>query len=130
MAKAPTETLPNGLLVANRPESINGCFASWSEATTQQVIRTTMETGVVRVRRRFTHVIRQATVSVALERKYYKDFFDWIIIRCQAGVLPTYVKEPDGSEVIWRIVGIPAVDWIDKNVFRTTLTLERMPEWP
>ncbi len=130
LVKPPTETLSSGLVVANRPESITGCFASWNEATSQQVIRTSMDTGVVRVRRRFTHIIRQAQVNVTLERKYYQDFMDWIILRCQGGVLPTYVKEPDGSEQIWRIISIPSVDWVDKNAFRTTLSLEKMPEWP
>lgn len=126
-------TVINGMEVAERPASIDGCFASWREATIPQTIRTSMETGLMRTRRRFTTRARSAQVELTLPSHLYSDFINWIVTRCQGGARPTFIKPPywreGDDEEIWRITGIPPIDWVDRNAFRTQLTIEQMPGW-
>jgi hypothetical protein len=119
--------------IASRPASIDGCMQTWSEHDEIKVVRSEMETGMVKVRRRFTGSIWLIDASVTLEARLYDAFRDWFRVNCQGGVLPTRVKRPqDGKEVVVRFSAPPAYDWsIDPGAaaFRVSMTFEQMPEW-
>jgi hypothetical protein len=119
--------------VAARPASLSGCFQSWSEKQVANSIRTDMENGTVKVRRRTTGIFRQADVSVTLKGDQYQDFVDWWNVNCQQGALPTRVITPYGAEEVWRIVEPPSIEWLQGNpnpAFRASMKLERLPEFP
>ena len=116
--------------VAARPPSLTGCWKSWAEQDVSQVIRTTMENGAPKVRRRYTGRMRQAQASVVLAREYYDTFMGWYLTNCQAGVLPTYMVEPLGVTTSWRFVEPPQITWIAPEAFEAQCLLERLPGWP
>lgn len=118
------------LTIAARPASISGCVQSWSEADMPQVIRTSMDSGTVKVRRRFTGIHRTANASVTLKAEQYDDFMDWYRTLCMGGVYPTRIITPYGKEEVWRFTEPPQIEWIDAKAFRATLALERLPAWP
>lgn len=68
-----------------RPANIDGCWSAWAERDQAQFIRTQMESGKVKVRRRTTGVHRTAEVSVTLKAELYDDFMHWFRVLCQAG---------------------------------------------
>lgn len=119
--------------IGARPASISGCFQTWNETQVANTIRTEMENGTIKVRRRTTGIFRQADVSVTLQGDQYQDFVDWWNVNCQQGAIPTYVVTPYGAEEVWRIAEPPAIEWIQagqKPAFRASMKLERLPEFP
>ena len=118
--------------IAPRPAALDGCMQTWAEHDEVQVIRSQMETGAVKVRRRFTGIVWLVDASVTLEASLYKVFRDWYRVACQSGVLPSRFKTPQGVEVVMRFTAPPVYDWsIDPGAaaFRVSMTLEQMPEW-
>ena len=118
--------------IAERPASIDGCMQTWAEHDEAQVMRSSMDTGTIKVRRRFTGVVWLVDATVTLDAELYPDFRDWFRINCQSGVLPTRVKTPQGIEVVMRMREPPVIDWsIDPApiAFRATVLLEQLPEW-
>ncbi|SCK48983.1 hypothetical protein VAR608DRAFT_4868 [Variovorax sp. HW608] len=118
--------------VAPRPNEIDGCLQSWADHDEVQVVRSSMETGAIKVRRRFTAVVWLVDASVTLDASLYLTFRDWFRVSCQSGVLPTRFKTPWGAEVVMRFTAPPAFDWgVDAGAraFRVSMTLEQMPEW-
>ena len=119
--------------IGARPASISGCFQTWNETQAANTIRTEMENGTVKVRRRTTGIYRKAEVSVTLQGDQYQDFVDWWNVNSQQGAIPTYVVTPYGTEEVWRIAEPPAIEWIQagqKPAFRASMKIERLPEFP
>lgn len=119
------------ITIAERPDTLSGCMAEWSESFAPNTIRTNMEAaGYVKVRRRTTGESRMIETSVTLQSNLYQDFVDWYFVRCQAGVLPTYIKRPqDGAEIVARFMDPPIIDFVDKNAFVATCKFETLPIW-
>ena len=117
------------ITIATRPASIDGCWASWTEKAEPVVIRTEMEDGTMKVRRRSTGKIRVANVSRAFEAKDYQAFQDWFTVACQQGVLPTRVVTPYGAEEVWRFTEAPEISWLDKKAFAVSCTMEQLAGW-
>ena len=63
--------------VADRPDTLDGCWQTWTESQTDNVVKSAMDSGVVKTRRRFTGIQRKAQVSVTLAADLYQDFQDW-----------------------------------------------------
>ena len=118
------------ITIANRPATLSGAWASWTEARRSGVIRTEMESGAVKIRRRFTGRYRMAQVSVVLKADQYDDFVDWFEVNCLGGLNPTRVMTPRCVEQVWRFAEPPEIDWIDPGFFRVSATLERNESWP
>lgn len=113
-----------------RPLDLNGCWSSWSEQDVTGVIRTKMESGHIKTRRRFTGIHRQASVTVVLERKYYESFMLWFRDDCAGGVFPTLMMEPTGTEGVWRFVSPPSISWsAGAQVFQASCDIEQLPGW-
>lgn len=116
--------------IGTRPASISGCFQTWNETQVSNVIRTDMDNLTVKVRRRTTGIFRQAEASVTLKADVYDDFVKWFNVDCQQGAVPTRVMMPNGREEVWRFSEPPAIEWVQHNVFRATVKLERLPGFP
>lgn len=114
-----------------RPGQLSGCWARWSEQDQPQFIRTQMENGTVKVRRRTTGVLRRARVSGPIMAPDVPAFLDWFRVLCQGGIAPTYMVEPDGTESVWRFTEPPQVDWSDIHGRFATVSasLEQLPGW-
>lgn len=113
-----------------RPTELDGCWQSWSETDMPAVIRTSMESGHVKVRRRFTGLHRTASATVVMERKLYEIFMNWWRNDCRSGVLPTLVKEPTGAEGVWRFTSPPRITWAPgAKAFEAACELEQLPGW-
>ena len=116
--------------IAPRPTSIDGCFQTLSQTTLENVIRSNMEGGTIKVRRRSTAFIDNADASVTLKAEQYEDFTEWYRTACRGGVIPTrFVFPPDNTEQVWRFASPPAYEWISAEAFRASFQLERLPEW-
>lgn len=120
------------LTIAERPTTIDGCFQTWAEVDKSQVVRSEMDFGTIKVRRRTTGVIWTIDASVTLRAEQYDDFMNWFRVNCQAGVLPTRIKRPqDAKEVVARFAEPPTIQWPDMNkaAFQATCKFEQLPEW-
>jgi hypothetical protein len=118
--------------VAPRPISIDGCFQTWAETDKSQIIRSEMDFGTVKVRRRTTGIIWTIEAGVTLKAEQYEDFQTWFRVNCQAGVIPTRIKRPmDAKEVVARFTEPPQIQWLDmeKNAFHAACKFEQLPEW-
>lgn len=116
--------------IAVRPPALSGCWKSWSEQDHPQIIRTSMENGSPKVRRRYTARYRIARVSVVIPKSLYSTFMGWFLVNCQAGILPTLMVEPVGIETAWRFTEAPVISWPNPDVFQADCILERIPGWP
>ena len=114
---------------APRPPTITGCWETWSEQDQPQIIRTQMETGRPKVRRRTTGVHRIAQVSRIVAAVDEVAFLDWFRVDCQAGTRPTVMTEPNGKETVWRFIEPFNIDWIGPGGFRASTRIERLPGW-
>lgn len=118
--------------IGARPASIDGCFQTWAEHDATSTIRSDMDLGgYAKVRRRTTNAALQVDASVTLDAALYADFATWFRINCGAGVFPTRVKRPDGSEIVMRFTAPPVFEWpeANRNVFKASVSLEQLPEW-
>jgi hypothetical protein len=116
---------------ASRPGQLSGCWSSWSEQDQPQFIRTTMDVGPPKVRRRTTGVYRMATVSGPILAPLVPSFWNWFRVLCQGGITPTNIVEPDGTESVWRFVEPPTVSWddLEGRYVMVGAKFERLPGW-
>ena len=116
---------------AARPVGLPGCWSSWGEQDQPQIIRTSMDSGDIKVRRRYTGLHRRADVSVRLPADSYDTFMTWFRVSCQNGVMPTNIIEPSGVESIWRFVEAPTIQWLGRGAeaFEASCSFERLPGW-
>lgn len=120
------------ITIGSRPDSLDGCFSTWSEYDASSTIRSDMDLGgFTKVRRRTTAAAWLVEASVMLPAELYADFMKWFRINCAAGVFPTRVKRPDGVEVVMRFTQPPVLEFPerDKTVFRASVSLEQLPAW-
>jgi hypothetical protein len=119
--------------VAPRPASIDGCFATWSEAEAPNTIRSDMElAGFTKVRRRTTFATLLIDASVTLPAELYQPFRDWYSLNCASGTVPTRVKRPlDNAELVVRFAAPPAFAWppMEPTAFTVSCKLEQLPQW-
>ena len=116
---------------APRPASLDGCWSDWSEQDQPVTIRSEMESGLVKTRRRFTGRTRRAQVGVVLRAEFYDDFINWFVQDCEQGIRSTNMKDPLGVESPWRFVSPPQIRWDTANnkYFRAFCEIEKLPGW-
>jgi hypothetical protein len=118
------------ITIAQRPASIDGCMAEWSETFLSNIIRSQMEDMSIKVRRRTTGLIMNIDSKVNLKAEQYEDFLNWFRVDQRGGSIPTRIKRPiDGKEMVVRCSQFPTIQWIDSNVFAASMKWEQMPEW-
>ena len=122
------------ILPATRPIDVHGCFQTWSEKDETNLIRTKMDNGIPKVRRRTTGIYRTANATVVLEKDDYPKWISWFRLDMQQGARPSFFIEPDGTESVWRVVEPPVVEWGAITLegalaVKMTFKLERLPGW-
>ena len=115
--------------IAGRPDSLDGCWSTWSETQTDNVVKSPSDSGVVKTRRRFTGIQRRAQVSVALRAEFYQDFMDWFNIDQRQGAIPTHVQTPYGEEELWLWVTPPKIEWPEAGYFRASVEMYQQAGW-
>ncbi len=119
------------LTIATRPSTISGCLQTLSESWEESLLKSKMENGVIKTRRRTTHTPRIANGAFILTRDKYADMVDWFYVRCAQGVHPTRIKMPgSNTEEVWRFSKPPSFEW-DRSAkaFLVSIQIEQLPEW-
>jgi len=115
--------------IAARPASLDGCWSTWTETQSDNVVKSQMDSGVVKTRRRFTGIQRRAQVSVSLKADLYQEFIDWFNVFQRQGSIPTYVKTPYQTEEIWLWVTPPKVEWPEAGYFTASVEMYQQSGW-
>ena len=115
--------------IAARPLGIDGCWSSWQEQQTDNVVKSTMDSGVVKTRKRFTGIQRRAQVSVMLTADKYQDFMSWFNTDCRQGSIPTMMKTPYGTEELWQFLAPPTINWPEASYFEAKTEIYSQSGW-
>lgn len=117
---------------AARPASLDGCWSAFTMREQPATVRSEMDTGYVKVRRRTTAPVRVADASVTLPYALYADFVTWWDNTLQ-GVLPTLIDMPLEGQQLWRFAEAPTYTPIPGRsgvgAFTVSVKLEQLPEW-
>ena len=114
--------------LVTRPAGLSGCWGKWQEQSVDPLVRTNMDSGEPKVRRRFTKTVRSARVEVTMTKENYYLFLQWFN-DCQQGILPTEMTEPSGEVSVWRFATVPQYNWIDPKAVTISVTIEQLPSW-
>ena len=106
-----------------------GCWSTWNESFVDPVIRTDMESGAIKSRRRFTASVRTLEASVRLPKDRYNDFVAWYQVACRSGIVPAELKNPLGVTEAWAFASPPNISSPDPNVFEATCSFYRLPSF-
>ena len=106
-----------------------GCFSTWEESQTDNVVKSTAEDGTVKFRRRFTGKSRRASASVRIPADKYDDFVFWYDVSQRQGAIPTTITTPYGAEEIWQFIAPPVYNWVDANVVEVSCNLYQGSNW-
>ena len=104
------------------------CFATWDEARSDNTIRTEMDNGSIRSRRRFTGVQRSLQVSVVVDAKEFAQWDQWYRA-AEDGARPVKLKTPWGAEEVWAFAGPPQIGWPESNAFSYKASFYQRDEW-
>lgn len=115
--------------VAERPPELDGCWSSWSETQTDNVVKSAADSGVVKTRPRFTGIQRRAEVKVKLKASEYKSFMGWFNYYCRQGAIPTRVITPYLEEEIWQFISPPRITWPERGYFEASVELYQAAGW-
>jgi hypothetical protein len=105
------------------------CPASLQETPNPALVRSSVDDGYPKVRRRFTKTWRTFTVSWRLEWSQYTNFWRFHEVDCGAGSIPFYLRHPITNQnllVRWKEPPQTQADVTTKPVFLVTGTLEEV----
>lgn len=103
------------------------CPASWQETPVKPVIRSEIEDGYPKQRRRFTKFWYQYEADFRLPWTDHEAFWQFYENNCQGGTIPFKIEHPiSGKELLVRFAGEPRVSGsVDvKPYFDVSLKLE------
>lgn len=106
-----------------------GCFSSWEESQTDNVVKSTMEDGTVKFRRRFTGIDRRVSATVRIGKDDYPAFVSWYNVAQRQGSIPTRVKTPYGTEEVFQFMAPPVYSWVDPNVVEVSVNMYQGHNW-
>lgn len=111
------------------PAGLDGCFSTWQETNSDNVVRNTMDKGNVRTRLRYTGINRSVSATVKLAAEKYVPFRDWFNNNQAFGTIPTEVKTPYGTTELFLWTSPPVINWIDAGHFEATVTMYQGSNW-
>jgi hypothetical protein len=117
------------ITIGRRTGGMDGCWSSWSEQEQPMVIRTQMEDGTIKVRRRNTGKHRVATVTRTFKAEHYVNFQLWFDVACAQGIYATRMMTPYGTEEVWRFSSAPQIQWADSKAFSVSCEIEQLAGW-
>ena len=119
------------ITVMEPPVADLNCTMNWKEQDVDNSVRTVAEDGSPMVRRRFTGVVRMASVTVTYKKELYDDFMKWFRVTTLDGSIATWIKEPSGKETAWRFTGPAEIEWVHVGeAFTASYSIIRNDAWP
>lgn len=115
--------------VIPRPAAIDGCVSSWSEQRKTNNIRSTMDSGAVKIRRRFTGSYTKVSCKMILKAERYADFTKWMDDTFN-GLYATFIVTPAKVNQAWRVTSPPVITFENPQVFTANIEIERFGDWP
>lgn len=100
-------------------------LAVYSPEVQDQKIRTSMETGVAKVRRRYTASIMKHPVRITLSASQFETFKTFFNTTTQFGTLPINWDFFGTNDL--RFVGVYQYKYITPEIVQVTFTLEELP---
>jgi hypothetical protein len=116
------------------PAGLPKCASAWEGAWEPASIRTELDGGHVKVRKRFTKPVRRASVKFILLPDQYEVFKQLYENDTQCGVLPMMLETPVGpghAPQTWRFAAPPTYTALGKPpvAWEAAVALEQLPYW-
>lgn len=112
------------------PAGAPECAQAWQEQAQPVVVRSEMDSGAPKVRRRFTAPVRLVTVQFDVPlpvARLLRDFHD---VDTQGGVLPFRFRSPvTGAVEVFRMTEAPNVQPRDEVGALVSMKWESLPYW-
>lgn len=88
------------------PETLPSCplASGYSEAPKSQVLRSSMDAGPPKSRRRFTAALRTVSVQLVMSKVQLAEFEAWFDADIQGGALPFNWTQPRTDEVVSVVI--------------------------
>ena len=103
-------------------------FIGHIETAPEERLRTGMDVGPPKMRRRFTAGVRNVEIPIVLTTSEATTLMDFYTSTLTGGVGAFDWKLPrTGATVSFRFVAPPKIEAIEPNVWRTALSLEILP---
>jgi len=110
------------------PADLPQCAASWSETQRDPNVRTPMETGPPKVRRRYTAPMYEFAVGMVLEWTQFQLLRDFYDIDCAAGVNShTFVHPYLQAEQTFRFMAPPEITSSGPLAVSVSMRWEQFP---
>lgn len=98
----------------------------YTEQQEPTIIRTQMDTGPAKVRRRYTMPVTKVNIKVCLDRGQMEELWDFYTIRLQGGVQRFNMNNPwENVTREYRFINPPAISGLTQNFWEASLELER-----
>jgi len=103
--------------------------SSWDYKFGETNIRSSMDTGAAKVRRRFTHSIDSMSCTIDLHKDQYTTFDTFYRVTLNSGVNTFSFQNPLTGTVNdkWRFVSPPSISYIGGEYFRVSMNWELLP---
>ena len=111
------------------PQGLDGCWSTWAETQSDNVVRNSMDAGNVKTRRRYTGINRTVQVTVKLTADKWIPFKNWFNRDQQQGTIPTYCQTPYGTTELFLWTAPPTVSWDTNGFFEATVTMYQGSNW-
>lgn len=110
------------------PTSLSQCPQSWSESPRDSLIRTEIDIGLSKVRRRYTAVITDVSVSLTMKLADYQTFLNWYATTLKQGLEPFTYKDPaTGTVKTYRFREPYQSELIQGRAARVSMAWESVP---
>lgn len=95
------------------PAGLPDCPQTWSETPAPDIVRSDMDVGPAKTRRRSTLENTVVQVSVTLKAEQYNDFMNFYNNQISFGVTPFYYKHPITAQInTYHFLENPKIDFI------------------
>jgi hypothetical protein len=110
------------------PAGLPDCAGTYSEKAEPVTVRTNVEEGPAKVRRRFTQRVVRAQVGMQMHINQYDILDDFFYIQLNGGVGRFNFKHPwTGVASVWRMIESPDFSDMGPMAVQVTMVWELMP---
>jgi hypothetical protein len=111
------------------PANLDDCFiiAGYTEQKQPVAIRSEVEAGQPKVRRRFTRGVKFVSAAIKADRDQLNDFYSFFDVDLKGGVLRFEFQSPTSGTVReFRFLDPPVVTPLTDKYFQVAMNLEQM----
>lgn len=115
-------------MAAAWPASLKQCPQTWAATPRDNQVRTAVDVGLSKTRRRYTAVINDIAVSVTMTLADYRTFLDWYENTISQGADNFEYKDPvSGAVQTYHFRAPPQADIIKGRAARVVMSWESVP---